>query len=97
MRTLSALALSLRQQIDGGVDQFVPGGFTLHPAITVLYRIRPITPLQRKGSVDDELLLEGAHAPLGQGIHLTHLDVVGEVPDYLDGRYPRTGPNPIGD
>ena len=24
------------------------------------------------------------------------LDVVGEVPDYLDGRYLRNGPNPIG-
>lgn len=41
--------------------------------------------------------LEGAYAPLQQEYTLTDLDVVGEIPDYLDGRYLRNGPNPIGD
>ncbi len=41
--------------------------------------------------------LEGAYAPLAREYTLTDLDVVGELPDYLDGRYLRTGPNPIGD
>ena len=41
--------------------------------------------------------LEGAYAPLQQEYTLTDLDVVGQIPDYLDGRYLRNGPNPIGE
>lgn len=41
--------------------------------------------------------LEGAFAPLHDEYTLTDLDVVGTIPDYLDGRYLRNGPNPIGE
>ena len=40
--------------------------------------------------------LEGAYAPLTEEYTVTDLDVVGRIPDYLDGRYLRNGPNPIG-
>ncbi len=40
--------------------------------------------------------LEGAYAPLAEEYTVTDLDVVGAIPDYLDGRYLRNGPNPIG-
>lgn len=40
--------------------------------------------------------LEGAFAPLQQEYTLADLNVVGAIPDFLDGRYLRNGPNPIG-
>ncbi|BBX85083.1 carotenoid oxygenase family protein [Mycolicibacterium aubagnense] len=41
--------------------------------------------------------LEGAFAPLHDEYTLTDLAVTGTIPDYLDGRYLRNGPNPIGE
>ncbi|BDX35139.1 carotenoid cleavage dioxygenase [Mycobacterium antarcticum] len=41
--------------------------------------------------------LEGAFAPLSEEFTLTELEVSGSIPDYLDGRYLRNGPNPIGE
>jgi carotenoid cleavage dioxygenase len=41
--------------------------------------------------------LEGEFAPLHEEYTLTDLDVTGTIPDYLDGRYLRNGPNPIGE
>jgi carotenoid cleavage dioxygenase len=41
--------------------------------------------------------LEGEFAPLQQEFTLTDLQVTGRIPDYLDGRYLRNGPNPIGE
>jgi carotenoid cleavage oxygenase len=43
------------------------------------------------------LYLEGSFAPLHEEHILTDLEVDGTIPDYLDGRYLRNGPNPIGD
>jgi carotenoid cleavage dioxygenase len=40
--------------------------------------------------------LEGHFAPLQQEYTLTDLEVAGAIPDYLDGRYVRNGPNAIG-
>jgi carotenoid cleavage oxygenase len=40
--------------------------------------------------------LEGEFAPLHEEYTLTDLEVAGRIPDYLDGRYLRNGPNPIG-
>jgi carotenoid cleavage oxygenase len=41
--------------------------------------------------------LEGGCAPLHEEHTLLDLDVVGTIPDHLDGRYLRNGPNPIGE
>ncbi|MGB8404602.1 MAG: carotenoid oxygenase family protein [Mycobacterium sp.] len=41
--------------------------------------------------------LEGVFAPMPEELTLTDLDVAGTIPDYLDGRYLRNGPNPIGE
>ena len=41
--------------------------------------------------------LEGALAPIAEEYTLRDLDVSGTIPDYLDGRYLRNGPNPIGE
>lgn len=41
--------------------------------------------------------LEGGCAPIAQEYTLADLDVTGTIPDYLDGRYLRNGPNPIGE
>jgi carotenoid cleavage dioxygenase len=41
--------------------------------------------------------LEGAFAPLQEEYTLTELEVVGTIPEDLDGRYLRNGPNPIGE
>jgi carotenoid cleavage oxygenase len=41
--------------------------------------------------------LEGDFAPLTQEYTLTDLQVDGTIPDYLNGRYLRNGPNPIGE
>ncbi len=40
--------------------------------------------------------LEGDFAPLHEEYTLTDLEVTGRIPDHLDGRYLRNGPNPIG-
>jgi carotenoid cleavage oxygenase len=39
--------------------------------------------------------LEGAFAPVSEELTVTELTVTGQVPEYLDGRYLRNGPNPI--
>src|SRR5690349_14372294 len=41
--------------------------------------------------------LSGEFAPVTEEYTLTHLDVSGTIPDHLDGRYLRNGPNPIGE
>ncbi|MCG5432411.1 carotenoid oxygenase family protein [Mycobacterium sp. MYCO198283] len=41
--------------------------------------------------------LEDSFAPLSEEYTLTDLEVVGTIPDHLDGRYLRNGPNPIGE
>ncbi len=41
--------------------------------------------------------LEGEFAPVNEEYTLTDLDVEGTIPDHLDGRYLRNGPNPIGE
>jgi carotenoid cleavage dioxygenase len=41
--------------------------------------------------------LQGPFAPIQQEYTLTDLEVTGTIPDYLDGRYLRNGPNPIGE
>ncbi|SHN38295.1 carotenoid oxygenase family protein [Cryptosporangium aurantiacum] len=41
--------------------------------------------------------LQGAHAPVAREITLTDLRVTGALPESLDGRYLRNGPNPIGE
>ena len=41
--------------------------------------------------------LEGNYAPVQREITATDLEVTGAIPDYLDGRYLRIGPNPLGD
>ncbi len=41
--------------------------------------------------------LEGEFAPLNEEYTLTDLEVVGTIPEHLDGRYLRNGPNPIGE
>ena len=41
--------------------------------------------------------LQGSFAPLQKEYTLTDLEVAGTIPDYLDGRYLRNGPNPIGE
>ena len=41
--------------------------------------------------------LEGEFAPLHEEYTLTDLEVTGTIPDHLDGRYLRNGPNPIGE
>lgn len=41
--------------------------------------------------------VEGALAPISQEYTLTDLEVSGSIPDHLDGRYLRNGPNPIGE
>ena len=41
--------------------------------------------------------LSGNYAPVHEEVTAVDLEVTGVVPDYLDGRYLRTGPNPLGD
>jgi carotenoid cleavage dioxygenase len=41
--------------------------------------------------------LEGNFAPVREEVTITELPVTGSVPDHLEGRYIRTGPNPITD
>lgn len=41
--------------------------------------------------------LEGEFAPLSEEHTLTDLETIGTIPDHLDGRYLRNGPNPIGE
>ncbi len=39
--------------------------------------------------------LEGNFAPVSREHTITQLEVTGKIPDYLDGRYLRNGPNPL--
>ncbi|MGH3974285.1 MAG: carotenoid oxygenase family protein, partial [Pseudonocardiaceae bacterium] len=39
--------------------------------------------------------LEGNYAPVSREHMITELAVTGTIPDHLDGRYLRNGPNPI--
>ncbi|MGO4444227.1 carotenoid oxygenase family protein [Mycobacterium sp. 2YAF39] len=41
--------------------------------------------------------LNGNYAPVQEEITALDLEITGTVPDYLDGRYLRTGPNPLDD
>jgi carotenoid cleavage dioxygenase len=41
--------------------------------------------------------LEDSFAPVSEEYTLADLEVSGSIPDYLDGRYLRNGPNPIGE
>ncbi|MBS9532574.1 carotenoid oxygenase family protein [Mycobacterium sp. M1] len=41
--------------------------------------------------------LAGGFAPIQHEYTLTDLEVAGTIPDYLDGRYLRNGPNPVGE
>ena len=41
--------------------------------------------------------LSGVFAPIAEEHTLTDLEVTGHLPGYLDGRYLRNGPNPIGE
>lgn len=45
----------------------------------------------------DNRYLSGPYAPLAQEYTLTGLEVTGVLPGYLDGRYLRNGPNPVGE
>jgi carotenoid cleavage dioxygenase len=45
----------------------------------------------------DNPYLNGNYAPVHEEITAVDLDVTGAIPEYLDGRYLRIGPNPIGD
>ena len=44
---------------------------------------------------DDHPYLTGIHKPMDGEVTLTELDVDGEIPTDLDGRYLRIGPNPV--
>ncbi len=52
-------------------------------------------PYVEEGIVMTSNFLEGEFAPLHREYTLTDLAVVGSIPEYLDGRYLRNGPNPI--
>ncbi|WP_395310440.1 carotenoid oxygenase family protein [Mycobacterium sp. AMU20-3851] len=41
--------------------------------------------------------LAGNYAPVHEELTVADLDVTGTIPDYLDGRYLRVGPNPLND
>jgi carotenoid cleavage dioxygenase len=41
--------------------------------------------------------LNGNYAPVQEESTATDLDITGTIPDYLDGRYLRIGPNPLED
>jgi len=45
----------------------------------------------------DNMFLTGCLAPATQECTATDLTVTGTIPDYLDGRYVRNGPNPVGE
>lgn len=47
--------------------------------------------------VAENRYLNGNYAPVREEITALDLDVTGTIPDYLDGRYLRIGPNPMGD
>jgi carotenoid cleavage oxygenase len=49
------------------------------------------------GSVVTNRYLEDEFAPIDAEYTLTDLDVIGTIPEHLDGRYLRNGPNPIGE
>jgi carotenoid cleavage dioxygenase len=41
------------------------------------------------------VFLEGIYRPVGEEVTVTDLPVTGTIPEHLDGRYVRNGPNPI--
>src|SRR5436305_4991332 len=41
--------------------------------------------------------LSGNFGPVHEEVTTADLDVTGSIPDYLDGRYLRIGPNPVGE
>jgi carotenoid cleavage oxygenase len=47
--------------------------------------------------ISEHPYLNGPFAPVREEVTITGLEVVGAIPDYLDGRYLRTGPNPVRD
>ncbi|ORM32242.1 carotenoid oxygenase family protein [Williamsia sp. 1135] len=52
--------------------------------------------LQTHPTVDAHPYLTGNYAPVDREITETDLPVTGRIPDFLDGRYVRIGPNPLG-
>ncbi|MCP2335901.1 carotenoid oxygenase family protein [Actinomadura rupiterrae] len=42
-------------------------------------------------------ILDGQYAPVREELTVTDLEITGEIPAHLDGRYARIGPNPFGD
>src|SRR5690606_23301653 len=50
---------------------------------------RTMTTVQNRG-------VEGALAPVSEELTVTNLEVIGELPVELEGRYLRNGPNPLG-
>lgn len=53
--------------------------------------------VHRPSRISDNPYLAGNYAPVDREITAIDLEVTGTVPDYLDGRYLRNGPNPLGD
>lgn len=49
----------------------------------------------KKAPEDGHTFLTGIHTPLEEEFSLENLEVKGEIPSHLDGRYVRIGPNPI--
>src|SRR6476659_3534379 len=47
-------------------------------------------------SVTENRYLQGNYAPVPREVTALDLEVSGTIPDHLDGRYLRIGPNPIG-
>jgi carotenoid cleavage dioxygenase len=45
----------------------------------------------------ENLYLSGNYAPVHTEVTALDLEVTGTIPDYLDGRYLRIGPNPLDD
>lgn len=48
-------------------------------------------------SVTDNVYIDGDFAPVDREVTAEHLEVIGQIPPALEGRYLRNGPNPIGD
>ncbi|WP_083088340.1 carotenoid oxygenase family protein [Mycobacterium noviomagense] len=49
----------------------------------------------RQSAAPDNPYLQGFLAPVHTEVTATDLPVTGQIPDYLDGRYLRNGPNPV--
>lgn len=61
-----------------------PAGGTCRPAIS-----------KGVASMPSNQYLEGNFAPVSEEVTLTDLPIRGRIPDHLDGRYLRNGPNPV--